>query len=60
MMISVSWHEVVCWHSGFSNFRLAVIWDGRDEYGQLVASGVFIAHLRAGKFVQSRKMLLVR
>ncbi len=38
----------------------SIFWDGRDEYGQLVASGVFIAHLRAGKFVQSRKMLLVR
>jgi len=37
-----------------------VIWNGHDENGQLVASGVFIAHLRAGKFVQGRKMLLVR
>jgi len=38
----------------------SVVWDGRDENGQLVASGVFIAHLRAGKFVQGRKMLVVR
>jgi hypothetical protein len=37
-----------------------VIWDGRDENGQTVASGVFIYQLRAGKFVQSRKMLLLR
>jgi len=46
----------------------SIFWDGRDENGRLVASGVFIAHLRvadpvnggAGKFVQGRKMLLVR
>jgi len=46
----------------------SVVWDGHDENGQPVASGVFITHLRvadpvnggAGKFVQGRKMLLVR
>jgi hypothetical protein len=48
--------------------RYAVIWDGRDEYGKIAASGVFIYRLRAGSpasssgrgFVQSRKMLLIR
>jgi len=48
--------------------RYSVVWDGRDENGQIVASGVFIYQLRAGNpssrsgqgFVQHRKMLLVR
>ena len=48
--------------------RYSVVWDGRDENGQILASGVFIYQLRAGNpssrsgqgFVQHRKMLLVR
>jgi hypothetical protein len=40
--------------------RHFIIWDGRDERGQRVASGVFIYQLRAGRFVQSRKMLLLQ
>jgi uncharacterized delta-60 repeat protein len=40
--------------------RYAVSWDGRNENGQVVTSGVFIYQLRAGHFAQSRKMMLVR
>jgi len=35
-------------------------WDGRDEAGREVGSGMYICRLRAGAFVQSRKMLLLR
>jgi hypothetical protein len=37
-----------------------VEWDGRDGAGQPVSSGVYIYRLRAGKFFQSCKMLLIR
>jgi len=40
--------------------RYAMNWDGRNEQGQAVASGTFIYQLRAGSFVQRRKMALIR
>ena len=35
-------------------------WDGRDDNGQAVASGVFFFRLRAGEFVAVGRVLLVR
>jgi len=35
-------------------------WDGTDEQGQHVASGVYLYALKAGEFVQVRKISLVR
>jgi len=40
--------------------KYRVIWDGRDELGMLCGSGVYVYILRTEKFVQSRKMVLVR
>ena len=37
-----------------------VQWDGQDEKGRQVASGVYICRLRVGSFVQSRKLVLMR
>lgn len=37
-----------------------VVWDGKDRDGHAVASGVYVCRLEAGRFSQSRKMLLVR
>jgi hypothetical protein len=35
-------------------------WDGRNEAGQTVASGLYLYRLRVGRFVATRKMLMVR
>lgn len=40
--------------------RYRVIWDGRDQDGQPVASGVYFYRLEAGPFQAVRKMVLLR
>ena len=37
-----------------------VTWDGQDEQHHNMPSGIYICQLKAGRFVTSRKMLLVR
>ena len=37
-----------------------VIWNGKNNYGSLVSSGVYIYHVTAGKFTKTRKMLMVK
>ena len=37
-----------------------VIWDGRDDSGLQVSSGIYIYRIQAADFIESRKMLLVK
>ena len=37
-----------------------VSWDGKNQHSQPVASGMYIYQLRAGEFIQSRKMLFLK
>ena len=38
----------------------AIIWDGRNDAGAPVASGVYFVWMRAGGWMQTRKMVLAR
>jgi flagellar hook assembly protein FlgD len=37
-----------------------IAWDGRNDNGQLVPSGIYIYQLRADDFTQSMKMVFIR
>ena len=38
----------------------AIYWNGRNEFGEQVASGVYFYHLSAGDFSSTRKMLIIK
>ena len=40
--------------------RYAVQWDGRDDHGRQLSSGVFLVKMVAGSFTQVRKVTLVK
>jgi subtilisin family serine protease len=40
--------------------RSHVVWDGRDERGEALGSGVYFCRLRAGRFADVRKLVLLR
>jgi|GEM_PF-1136525 len=40
--------------------RHTVVWDGTDDAGRAVATGVYLCRLRSGSRVQAKKMLLLR
>jgi len=35
-------------------------WDGRDELGSMVSSGIYIYRIEAGRFSESRKMIFLK
>jgi hypothetical protein len=38
----------------------SIIWDATNDYGKPVSAGVYICRIRAGDFVQTRKMILLK
>ncbi len=38
----------------------SVVWNGQDEYGKEVGSGVYFYHMTAGKYQSSQKVVLVK
>jgi flagellar hook assembly protein FlgD len=37
-----------------------VIWDGKDNQGQEVASGVYFYKIKAGDYSETKKMILMK
>ena len=44
----------------YENRSKAVYWDGRNEIGEQVTSGVYFYHLSAGDYSATRKMLILK
>ena len=40
--------------------RYTIVWDGRDDAGIELSSGVYIMRLKAGKAVETKRMLLMK
>jgi flagellar hook assembly protein FlgD len=38
----------------------AAYWDGRDQFGEAVSSGIYFYTLRAGAFQATRRMLILK
>ena len=44
----------------YLNRETAAYWDGKDQFGQAVASGVYFYTLRADSFHATRRMLVLK
>ena len=44
----------------YENRSRAIYWDGRNQVGGKVASGVYFYHLSAGDYSTTRKMLILQ
>jgi len=45
-------------HELYQRGKYEVTWDGRDSKGNIVASGVYFAKMHAGKFANTKKMIM--
>ena len=46
--------------AGYLTRETAAYWDGRDQVGETVSSGVYFYTLQAGAFQDTRRMLIVK
>ncbi|MCL4547839.1 MAG: T9SS type A sorting domain-containing protein, partial [Bacteroidetes bacterium] len=58
---SVIAQHIVTLSSGeFSAGTYSIHWNGEDKFNNLVPSGIYFLQLRAGNFIQTRKMVLLK
>ena len=38
----------------------SVIWDATNDYGKTVSAGIYLYQIKAGEFVQTKKMVLLK
>ncbi len=50
-------HRVAAFYESQSQ---AIYWDGRNDFGEQVASSVYFYHLSAGDYSATRKMLIIK
>ena len=46
--------------AGYEDQAKAIYWDGRNAYGESVASGVYFYHLSAGDYSATRRMVILK
>ena len=44
----------------YQSIGRAVYWDGRTDYGEMVASGVYFYTLQAGDFTANRRLVILK
>ena len=44
----------------YENRSKAIYWDGRNQVGEAVASGIYFYHLSAGDYTATRRMLILK
>ena len=44
----------------YKDKRGAAYWDGKDNFGQLVGSGLYFYSIQAGDFIETKKMVMVK
>ena len=61
IVYDIKGREVIALNNGFLTAGNHTFkWDGRDKYGQLVSSGVYIYTLRGSTSIKTNKMLMIK
>lgn len=47
-------------NSQYQSGKHSIIWDGQDAQGNFCGTGIFYYQMKAGKFIQTKKMMLIK